>query len=42
MAGQGSGELIKDSINRLQKPSLATSQYVDATRKLGILLDSSK
>lgn len=41
MAGQGSGELIKDSINRLQKPSLATSQYVDATRKLGILLDSN-
>ena len=42
LTGQGNGELIKDSINRLQKSSLATSQYIEATRKLVTLLDSSK
>lgn len=42
LAGQGSGELMKESINRLQKSSLATSQYIEATRKLVSLLDSSK
>nr|XP_058961372.1 tetratricopeptide repeat protein 12-like isoform X1 [Pocillopora verrucosa] len=41
IAGEESGELIRDSINRLQKNSLATSQYTDATRKLLPLLDSS-
>ena len=42
MAGHESGELIKHSISRLQKSSLATSQYLDATRRLLVLLDSSK
>ena len=42
LAGEGNGELIKDSINRLQKTSLATSQYIEATRKLVTHLNSSK
>jgi len=42
LAGEGSGELIRESINRLHKSSLATSQYIESTRKLVSLLDSSK
>jgi len=41
MAGHECGEL-KQSISRLQKSSLATSQYLDATRRLLVLLDNSK
>lgn len=41
IAGQEGGESMRDSINRLQKNSLATSQYIEATRKLLPLLDSS-
>ena len=42
MAGHECGEFIKQSISRLQKSSLATSQYLDATRRLLVLLDNSK
>ncbi|PFX15385.1 Tetratricopeptide repeat protein 12 [Stylophora pistillata] len=41
IAGQEGGESMRDSINRLQKNSLATSQYTEATRKLLPLLDSN-
>lgn len=41
MAGHECGELIKQSISRLQKSSLATSQYLDATRRLLVLLDNN-
>ncbi|XP_078379165.1 tetratricopeptide repeat protein 12-like [Oculina patagonica] len=41
VAGQGSGELIKNSIDRLQKGSLATSQYIEATREILSLLNNN-
>lgn len=42
LVGLESGEVIKDCISRLQKSSLATSRYIDATRNLLAVLDSSK
>ncbi|XP_073255098.1 tetratricopeptide repeat protein 12-like isoform X1 [Porites lutea] len=41
VAGQGNGDLIRDSINRLQKASLVTSQCSEATRRLVRVLDNN-